>query len=105
MWYVHLRQGNEACLEYVLTFTGAPRLEASASRETVSEECRLAALELMAGAAKGWDKLDLVLWLTGPYHRATRHVPRGERTAHVEDDGELEPEAIEELIVRVRQQL
>jgi hypothetical protein len=93
-------------LEYVLTFTGAPKLEAGATLETVTEECRLAALELMAGAAKGWDKLDLVLWLTGPYHRATRHVPRGERTsAHVDDDAEVEPEAIEELVVRVRQQL
>ncbi len=122
MWYVHprLTQRGDA-LEYVLTFTGAPKLEAGATRETVSEECRFAALELMAGAAKGWDKLDLVLWLTGPYHRATRHVPRGERTAliapsarrlafgetsgQVDEDGEVEPEAIEDLIVRVRQQL
>ena len=92
-------------MEYVLTFTGRPRLEAGATRETIAEECRLAALELMAGAASGWDKLDLVLWLTGPYHRATRHVPRGERTTHVDDEAEIEPEALDELVVRVRGQV
>jgi hypothetical protein len=65
----------------------------------------------VSGAASGWEKLDLVLWLTGPYHRATRHFPRGERVTHVvvqaqeEDDAELEPEAVDELVVRVRGQV
>jgi hypothetical protein len=91
-------------VRYALTFKGRgpARLEAGATRQSVAEECRATALELIAGAAAGWQKLDLVLWLTGPYQHATRHVPRGERVAHVEEDDELEPEAIDELVVRVR---
>ena len=94
-------------LEYVLTFkgTGLARLETGATRESVSVECRAAALELLSGAASGWDKLDLVLWLTGPYHQATRHLPRGERVLHVEDDAGVEPAAVDELVVRVRGQV
>src|SRR5690606_18000608 len=41
---------------------------------------RATALELMAGAASGWSKLDLAMWLVGPYAHATRHTKHGERT-------------------------
>jgi hypothetical protein len=84
---------------------GPARLEPGVTREEVASDARAAALELMAGAAGGWDKLDLVLWLTGAYHRATRHVPRGERVTSVDDSDEVETDAIEELVVRVRQQM
>lgn len=59
---------------------GPARLEDGATRATVAAECRAAALELMAGAARGWGKIDLAGWLTGPYRRATRHCQHGERT-------------------------
>ena len=86
MWYA--ATDPEVPLKYVMTFTrgnGPARLASGVTRDDVSNECREAALELMAGAARGWDKLDLVLWLTGSYHRATRHVLRGERVANIED--------------------
>ena len=48
-------------------------LEEGATRESVSAECRAAALEFMAGVASGWEKIDLAQWLTGPYAHAARH--------------------------------
>ena len=59
----------------------------------------------MSGVAAGWDKLDLALWLTGPYARATRHAKRGERVAGVSDADEIADETIESLVTRVRGQL
>jgi hypothetical protein len=55
--------------------------------------------------AAGWDKIDLVLWLTGPYARATRHVPRGERVAGLDDATEITGETIEFVLTRARSQL
>jgi hypothetical protein len=85
------------------------------TRERVSEECREAALAFMDGVARGWDKLELALWLTGPYARATRHLPR-EDASRVPTRGGSEPgagaeprairnESIENLVIRVRGQL
>ena len=69
-----------------------------------AEECRRAALEFMSGVAEGWTKLDLALWLHGPYAMASRHAPRGMRASqpngHV-----IEEEAIEHLLVSVRGQI
>jgi hypothetical protein len=59
----------------------------------------------MSGVASGWDKLDLALWLTGPYARATRHAKRGECVTAVPEAREISPEAIETLVTRVREQL
>jgi hypothetical protein len=84
---------------------GPPLLEEGVSRESVSSECRQAALDFMAGAASGWDKLDLVLWLTGPYAHATRHGGRGERITAMVSAAEIPAATIEELVGRVRSHL
>jgi hypothetical protein len=44
------------------------------SRSAVALECRTAALDFMAGVADGWTKLDLALWLSGPYALAARYA-------------------------------
>lgn len=76
-----------------------------ATRESLSAECRDAALSFMSGVASGWDKLDLALWLTGPYARATRHGKHGERVAAVSDGEEISDESIESLVTHVRGQV
>ncbi|MBX3209100.1 MAG: hypothetical protein KF764_28970 [Labilithrix sp.] len=63
---------------------GPATLATGATRASVAAECREAALEFMAGAADGWDKVELARWLTGSYARATRHFRHGERTLVVE---------------------
>lgn len=80
-------------------------LEDGSTRQSVAEECREAALAFMSGVADGWDKLDLALWLTGPYSRATRHGKHGERVAAMSDDTEVTHETVENLITHVRGQL
>jgi hypothetical protein len=80
-------------------------LDDGSTRESVAAECREAALTFMSGVASGWDKIDLALWLTGPYARATGHVPRGERVAGLSADREIDAETIEDLVVRVRSQI
>ena len=75
------------------------------TRESLSGECREAALSFMSGVASGWDKLDLALWLTGPYARATRHGKHGERVADVAGAEEISDESIESLVTHVRGQL
>jgi hypothetical protein len=75
------------------------------TRESLAADCRDAALGFMSGVAAGWDKLDLALWLTGPYARATRHGKHGERVAAVSDDCEISDDTIEALVTRVRGQL
>lgn len=100
-------------MKYVMAFgskAGPMVLEEDASSVSLSEECRGAALAFMSGVAIGWDKVDLALWLTGPYARATRHAKRGERVADVGAFSEqaresIEDETIEELVLRVRGQL
>lgn len=96
-------------MKYVTAFPpsrGPRRLEAGATRERVGNDCREAALTFMAGVAGGWDKLDLALWLTGPYARATRHAKRGERDIVVDGDAEeLSENDVKELVARVRGQL
>jgi hypothetical protein len=103
---------HEATVEYVKAYAvkgpsspSARPLEPGVSRATVSAQCREAALAFMSGVAAGWDKLDLVLWLTGPYAGATRHVPRGERVAGLDEDADLDDELVEDLLARVRGQL
>jgi hypothetical protein len=90
-----------------MAFSGRGRtvLEEGATRESVAAECRGAALSFIHGVAAGWDKLDLALWLTGPYSRATRHVPRGERVAGLDEANEVTDETIESLVTRARSQL
>lgn len=81
-------------------------VEDSSTRETLSEECRDAALSFMTGVGLGWDKLDLALWLTGDYARATRHRQHGERVAApTRGVDEIPEETIENLLVHVRGQL
>lgn len=84
---------------------GRTVLDDGSTREGVASECREAALAFVNGVAAGWDKLDLALWLTGPYSRATRHQPRGERVTGMDEETELTDEAVEELVVRVRSQM
>lgn len=94
-------------VRYVMSFANGrrgPELE-GVTRESVSEECREAALHFMAGVAGGWDKVDLALWLTGPYSRATRHAKRGERCALAEASATLRAETIEDLLVATRGRL
>jgi hypothetical protein len=102
---------DEPPVKYVTVFAGpgsgrAKRpLDDGSTRETLSEECRDAALSFMTGVATGWDKLDLALWLTGPYARATRHATHGERVADVTYSDEIADTTIEDLVTRVRGQL
>lgn len=84
---------------------GTLALDDGATPESVAAECRDAALSFVNGVAAGWDKLDLVLWLTGSYARATGHVPRGERVTGLTADGEVAPAALEQLMTRVRSQV
>src|SRR5687768_17909867 len=90
-----------------MAFSGRGRtvLEEGATRESVAAECRGAALSFIHGVAAGWDKLDLALWLTGPYARATRHVPRGERVAGLDHESDVTDQSIEELVTRTRARL
>lgn len=95
-------------MEYVMAFSGRRGrmlLDDGSTRESVAAECREAALTFVNGVAAGWDKLDLVLWLTGPYSRATRHVPRGERVTGMEGESEVTDDMLEDLLTRVRAQL
>ena len=78
-------------------------LEDGSTRQSIGEECREAALSFMSGVAAGWDKLDLALWLTGPYARATRHYKHGERVVHAGE--EIAAQTIESLVTHVRGQL
>ena len=94
-------------MKYMTAFTssiGAAVLDDEATGELISNECRDAALGFLRGVTAGWDKIDLVLWLTGDYARATRHVPRGERVA-VHGSIEVEPLAMDELLDKARTQL
>lgn len=92
---------------YVKTFTARPEpaFLVDATRETVADDCRDAALSLLAGTAAGWGKRELAYWLVGPYAHATRHTPRGERVAFFDDDRTVDDAAIETLLLRVRTQL
>lgn len=96
-------------MEYIKAYSQPPRgpllLGESTTRESVSVECREAALAFMAGVACGGDKLELVLWLTGPYAGATRHVPRGERVASLDAAGDIEDEAVGRLVAHARGEL
>lgn len=80
-------------------------LEDGSTRQSLAEDCREAALSFMSGVAAGWDKLDLALWLTGPYARATRHGKHGERVAAMHEGEVIDDETIESLVTRVRGQL
>lgn len=82
------------------------RIDDGATRETLAQDCRSAALSLMTGVARGWDKLDLALWLTGPYAQAARHATHGERVVvGGGTTGEVDPIAVERLLTRVRGQV
>ncbi|MBX3187410.1 MAG: hypothetical protein KF819_10365 [Labilithrix sp.] len=91
-------------MEYVKAYNkgrGPERLDGDATRESVSLEAREAALAFMSGAASGWDKLDLALWLTGPYARATRHTMHGERFAVIGAE-EIADETLVDLVEHAR---
>ncbi len=98
-------------MKYVMAFGTGDRgsrhpVEDASTRETLSEESRDAALSFMTGVGEGWDKLDLALWLTGDYARATRHRKSGERVATpAHATTEIPEETIEDLLVHVRGQL
>lgn len=97
-------------MKYVTAYAMSERrsrqpLNDGSTRESLAAECRQAALSFMSGVASGWDKLDLALWLTGPYARATRHGPHGERVAAVSESAEIADETIESLVTHVRGQL
>lgn len=79
-------------------------LEDGITAESVSAECRQAALAFMTGVASGWDKLDLSLWLTGPYATAVRYGAP-ERLASVSYGPPLPENEVERLVVRVRGQV
>ena len=77
-----------------------------ATRDSLAGDCRAAGLSFMAGVAEGWDKLELAMWLTGPYAQATRHATHGERVVALGGPTErIDPQALESLLVRVRGQV
>jgi hypothetical protein len=90
---------------YVKTFSENRRFLADATRASVAEECRDAALDLLAGAARGWGKRELARWLVGPYAHATRHSLRGERVAMVDREAPITDTTIQDLLGRVRTQI
>lgn len=97
-------------MKYVTAYAAGDRrsrqtLTDGSTRESLADECRDAALSFMSGVASGWDKLDLALWLTGPYARATRHGKHGERVAAVSRTAQISDESIESLVTHVRGQL
>lgn len=102
-------------MKYVMAFASGSSRKAivadDSTRESIAAECREAAIAFMSGVPAGWDKLDLALWLTGPYARATRHAKRGERVARLCDPStpdettEIADETIESLVTRVRGQV
>jgi hypothetical protein len=71
--------------------------------ESVSAECRQAAVAFMSGS--GWDKLDLAFWLTGPYARAVRHARRLERVATLEVPEPVQERTLGELLASVHESL
>ena len=79
-------------------------LEVGQSRASVASECRVAALDFMAGVADGWTKFDLALWLHGPYALAARHSQHGDRIAGPNGPKRraIENGTIEALLVGVR---
>ncbi len=93
------------------------RLEDGATRESVGAECREAALAFMTGVASDWTKLDVALWLTGAYARATRHAHHAQTLAHAarpDRDPQADAHAgasgvsegaLDELVTRVRGQV
>ena len=98
-------------MKYVMTFGSGdrgsrPTVEDASTRETLAEESRAAALSFMTGVGEGWDKLDLALWLTGDYARATRHRKHGERVATPAlGVVEIPDQTLENLVVHVRGQV
>jgi hypothetical protein len=92
---------------YVKSFVDRRRLAflPDATRESVAWDCREAALDLLAGIARGWGKRELAHWLVGPYAHATRHSVRGERVAMLDHAHPITEEAVDVLLTRVRAQL
>jgi len=98
-------------VKYVTAYATARQsrqtLSDGCTRESLAADCRAAALGFMSGVAAGWDKLDLALWLTGPYARASRHGKHGERVAAVSVavEREISDDTIEALVTHARGQL
>lgn len=95
-------------MEYLQAFPNGPAervLEDGATRESVARESREAALAFLAGVTAGWDKVALVVWLTGAYAHATRHTKHGERVIKLSALDEIAEVSIEMLLGRVRAQL
>jgi hypothetical protein len=95
-------------VKYVMVFAAdarePPVLEEGVTRASVSAESRATALELLAGVARGWSKVDLATWLLGPYAHATRHTKHGERT-NVSGRSTVAAEAIELILQTARARL
>lgn len=102
-------------MKYVISYTASRRgaeaqrvLAPDVTKDEIADDCREAALLFMNGVATGWDKVDLALWLSGFYARATRHVPRGERVEMPIEDAEpvtVAEESVVALVDRTRLQL
>ncbi len=95
-------------MKYVMTFTDKSRqilLADECTVESISTECRRAAVAFMSSASSGWDKLDLAFWLTGPYARAVRHARHGERVTALATAPVVEDASVQELVARVHQEL
>jgi hypothetical protein len=78
-YFISYEEGSEPT-ERVELPREVARLAETETRDTIALACRSAALSFMGGVTEGWSKLDLAMWLSGPYAHATRFVPRGERT-------------------------
>lgn len=83
------------------------------ARDTVADACGDAAVAFMTKGAIGWDKLDLVLWLTGPYTRATRtsdelakmNDDSGPASSPPESEEPISEETVGALVQRVQLEL
>jgi hypothetical protein len=84
-------------------------LVTSATVEDVADSCRSAALGFAWGAHRGWGRLELARWLTGPYAQAlawTRHLRgSGSGLRRAAPRGPLEERTIRDLLVRTHAQL
>jgi hypothetical protein len=93
-------------VEYVKAYSQPPseplQIPEGTTKAEIADEARDAALSFLEGVRTGWDKLDLALWLTGPYARATKWLARGERVAGLDDEEEISHETIDELLVATR---
>lgn len=75
------------------------------SVESVSADCRHAALTFVNGLVGAFEKLDVALWLTGPYARAVRHARGGERVPALASAPAVSESAVREVVLRARTEI